>query len=250
MLGKMKLAQVLTSLCLLTPLLAQPVSQPPSLPHLFSRAPGYGSCPAASWPPLDVGVPLVPQMPDGELSSMLAQVSPANIEATIRKLVSFGTRHTLSTQNSTTRGIGAARDWIFSEMQKIANSTDGRMTAEVISYTQGLAERITFPVVISDVVGTLKGTDDPDRFYVISGHYDSRVTDVLNFSDDAPGADDDASGVAGEHSHSRTRLMLLGKLTCTRDSGFGISTRYVSAPAQSQHNLHGSGRRGARSLRF
>ncbi|KAL0264800.1 hypothetical protein SLS55_000753 [Diplodia seriata] len=129
---------------------------------------------------------------------MLEEVDPANIEATILKLVSFGTRHTLSTQNSTDRGIGAARDWIASEMRKYAATSEGRMTVEVPGYIQPVANRIPFPVRISNVVARIEGSSDPSRVYVISGHYDSRVTDVLNYESDAPGANDDASGVAGE----------------------------------------------------
>ena len=72
----------------------------------------YTNCANAAWPPSDVGVEVTPQVPDNDLKSMLDEISPANIEATITKLVSFGTRHTLSTSNSTTRGINAARDWI------------------------------------------------------------------------------------------------------------------------------------------
>lgn len=139
---------------------------------------------------------------------MLNEVDPENIEATILKLVSFGTRHTLSTQNSTTRGIGAARDWIASEMRKYAESSEGRMTISVPGYIQGVASRIPFPTRISNVVARLEGSLDPSRVYVISGHYDSRVTDVLNYDADAPGANDDASGVAGklttqEHAFSK-----------------------------------------------
>ncbi|KAI0117381.1 Zn-dependent exopeptidase [Daldinia grandis] len=154
------------------------------------------TCLASSWPPNTIGGPNLPQSPSADLESILAQVDPANIEATIRKLVSFGTRHTLSIQNSTTRGIGAARDWIHAEFQKYADASDGKLTVETIGYVQKTdANRILFPVLISDVVATLHGTED-NRLYVVSGHYDSRVSDPLNYESDAPGADDDASGVA------------------------------------------------------
>jgi hypothetical protein len=132
---------------------------------------------------------------------MLEEIDPKNIEAIIEKLVSFGTRHTMSIQNSTTRGIGAARDWIYSEFQKYAEESEGRMTAEIQSYIQGVANRIAFPTKISNVLATIKGSTDPDRVYVISGHYDSRVTDVMDYTSDAPGANDDASGTAGTHQH-------------------------------------------------
>ena len=151
----------------------------------------------ASWPPATVGTPVRPQEPDAELRAMLARVDPARIQANILKLVQFGTRHTLSIQNSTTRGIGAARDWIAAEMRTYAAAANGSMAVEVHGYLQGVMDRVPFPVRISNVFATLQGTAKDGRVYVISGHYDSRVTDANNYSDDAPGANDDASGVAG-----------------------------------------------------
>lgn len=127
---------------------------------------------------------------------MLSQIDPKRIEAIITKLVSFGTRHTLSSQTDPNRGVGAARDWIASQMQTFAATSGGQMTVSTPSYIQPIADRVPFPVRITNVVATLKGSTDPNRVYVVSGHYDSRNTDPNNFSDDAPGADDDASGVA------------------------------------------------------
>jgi len=155
------------------------------------------TCPAAAWPYVNVGALIQPQLPDVELQSILSQVSPANIEATILKLVSFGTRHTLSSQSDPNRGIGAARDWLASQYRHVAAASGGQMTVEVISYIQQPdGDRIYFPVNISDVVATLKGTEEPERVYVISGHYDSRCTNISDYTSDAPGADDDGSGVA------------------------------------------------------
>ncbi|KNG45978.1 peptidase m28 [Stemphylium lycopersici] len=156
----------------------------------------YTNCANAAWPPSNVGLELVPQAPDDEMRAIVDEISAANIEATINKLVSFGTRHTLATYNSSTRGIHAARDWIASEMQKYADQSNGTMTVEVQSYLQGVASRIPFPVTISNVLATAKGSETPDRVYVMTGHYDSRVTDVLNYDADSPGANDDASGTA------------------------------------------------------
>jgi hypothetical protein len=161
-----------------------------------ANANSYTNCANAAWPPSEVGVELLPQAPDAELKEMLDVIDPVRIEAIIEKLVSFGTRHTLSTQNSTTRGIGAARDWIASEMRTYAAESEGRMTITVPGYIQPIASRITFPTKISNVLATIKGSVDPSRVYVITGHYDSRVTDVLDYTSDAPGANDDASGVA------------------------------------------------------
>ncbi|KAH9475288.1 putative zinc metalloprotease [Psilocybe cubensis] len=139
---------------------------------------------------------LVPQAPDPELVQILSKVDPNRVKAIIEKLVSFGTRHTLSNQTDPVRGIGAARDWIASEMRSFAAASNGRMTVSVPSYVQQPTSRIPNATVISNIVATLKGSTEPNRVYVISGHYDSRVTDILNFTDDAPGADDDGSGVA------------------------------------------------------
>jgi len=140
--------------------------------------------------------PPLSQQPDKELRAILREVDPRRIEQTVRKLVSSGTRHTLSTQDDPNRGIGAARDWIFAELQRHAAASDGRMTVELQSYLQPPADRIPVPTVITNVLATLRGSVSPERVYVISGHYDSRVTDVMNATSDAPGANDDASGVA------------------------------------------------------
>ncbi|ALG13445.1 M20/M25/M40 family metallo-hydrolase [Kibdelosporangium phytohabitans] len=140
------------------------------------------------------GKPVRPQQPDAELVAILRQVDQRRIEAIVRKLASFGTRHTLSAQDDPVRGIGAARDWIFAEMSKSANE---HMKVELQSYIQQpVPPRVPEPVRITNVVATLRGSTSPDRIYVVSGHYDSRCTDPNDFTKDAPGANDDASGVA------------------------------------------------------
>jgi hypothetical protein len=133
-----------------------------------------------------------------DIRAMLREINPRNIERTINKLVSFGTRNTLSSQDHPTRGIGAARDWLFDEFKKVAATSGGRMTVELQSYIQDVAPRIPVPTPITNVVATLRGStpDSVDRTYVVSGHYDSMPTDVTDFTTDAPGANDDASGVA------------------------------------------------------
>ncbi|EDU47884.1 peptidase M28 [Pyrenophora tritici-repentis] len=187
----------LLSNVLLLPACAHDVLFSRDLPlPIAANAESYTDCANAAWPPSNVGVELVPQPPDDELRAMVDEMSAENIEATITKLVSFGTRHTLSTFNSSTRGINAARDWIASEMRKYAAESNGTMTVEVQSYVQGVASRIPFPVTISNVLAKATGSEDPSRVYVMTGHYDSRVTDVLNYESDAPGANDDASGTA------------------------------------------------------
>jgi hypothetical protein len=150
---------------------------------------------ASEWPP-GPGAVLVPQQPDDELTAMMSEIEPARVEAIITKLVSFGTRNTMSNQTDPVRGIGAARDWIASQMETFAATSGGRMTVSVPNYLQTPTGSIIQDTVISNVVATLKGSTDPNRIYVVAGHYDSRVTDVTNFLSDSPGAGDDASGVA------------------------------------------------------
>ncbi|SDO54796.1 Peptidase family M28 [Streptomyces sp. cf386] len=151
---------------------------------------------ADNHPPTGDGPPATAQRPTRELRTLLREIDPARIEATTRKLVSFGTRHTLSVQDDPVRGIGAARDWLAAELRSYAAASGGRMTVELQSYVQEPAPRIPTPTRITNVIATLRGAVTPDRVYVVSGHYDSRVTDVMDATSDAPGADDDASGVA------------------------------------------------------
>lgn len=150
------------------------------------------SCPSASWPPAPgIGSYIEAQPVDMELQDIMCEIDPQRIQAIVEKLASYGTRHTLSLQNSTTRGIGASRDWLVSEFQKIAATSNGQMTISTPSYIQGITSTILFPVNITNVVATLKGSETPERYYVVSGHYDSRCTDIRNYESDAPGADDE-----------------------------------------------------------
>jgi hypothetical protein len=136
------------------------------------------------------------QDPDAALRALLKQVDPNRLKATVLRLVQFGTRHTASSQTDPVRGIGAATSWVFDQMQAIAATSNGRMTVQKQSFVQPPSSNIPVPTTITNVIATLAGTASPERFYVITGHLDSRVTDVLNFTADAPGADDDGSGVA------------------------------------------------------
>jgi hypothetical protein len=133
---------------------------------------------------------------DPALRKLISQIDPNRIQATIEKLVSFGTRHTLSSQTDPARGIGAATAWVFAQMQGFAAASGGKMTVQQQSFVQPPASRIPTPTTITNVIATLQGTATPERFYVVTGHLDSRVTDVMDFTSDAPGADDDGSGVA------------------------------------------------------
>jgi Zn-dependent M28 family amino/carboxypeptidase len=133
-----------------------------------------------------------------QIAKIVREIDARNIEQYIRKLVSFGTRNTLSQQNDPNRGIGAARDWLFSEFSKIAQQSDGRMIVEKQVFEQPKAERIPTPTVITNVIATLRGTqpESTGRTYIVSGHYDSMCTSPTDATCDAPGANDDGSGTA------------------------------------------------------
>ena len=129
------------------------------------------------------------------LHQIAGEVSAERQHAIIAKLVSFGTRHTLSDTKSDTRGIGAARRWIAGQFSAMSKDCGGCLTVETPSQVF-TGRRVPNPTEVMDVLAIQRGTTDPDRVIVISGHLDSRVTDVMNATADAPGANDDASGVA------------------------------------------------------
>ena len=128
-----------------------------------------------------------------QVERIVASISAKRIDATIRKLADFKTRHTLSVTDSDSVGIGAARRFIKSELERCGK---GRLDVQFDSYVEAPGGRIDRPVEIVNVVATRKGTQSPDRIYVVSGHYDSRASDVMDATSDAPGANDDASGTA------------------------------------------------------
>ncbi|HVQ40509.1 MAG TPA: M28 family metallopeptidase [Pyrinomonadaceae bacterium] len=133
-----------------------------------------------------------------QIARLVREIDARNIERSIRKLVSFGTRNTLSAQDDPNRGIGAARDWLFTEFSKAAESSGGRMTVEKQTFEQAKAARIPQPTMLINVVATLRGTqpESAQRIYVVSGHYDSMCGSPTDAKCDAPGANDDASGTA------------------------------------------------------
>jgi Zn-dependent M28 family amino/carboxypeptidase len=129
------------------------------------------------------------------LQALSTQPSEAELRATIEKLIGFGTRHTLSDTKSDKRGIGAARRWVKSRFEEISKDCGGCI--EVATPSQVFSgKRIPQPTEVTDVVAIKRGKGDPQRVIVMTGHLDSRVTDVMNAKSDAPGANDDASGVA------------------------------------------------------
>jgi Peptidase family M28 len=123
------------------------------------------------------------------------EVSEARLRATIEKLVSFGTRHTLSSQTDPKRGIGAALDWTEAEFRRYARACGGCLRIERPSDTV-TGRRVPTPTKVTDVIAVQRGTADPNRVVIITGHIDSRVSDPMDFTKDAPGANDDASGTA------------------------------------------------------
>lgn len=136
------------------------------------------------------------QKPNPAIQKMLKDVSAVKIGEYVKKLVSFGTRNTLSPQDDPARGIGAAANWIFDEFTRISKDCGGCLTVEKQTFLQEKARRIPEPTNLTNVVATLKGTTDPDRIYVVSGHYDSMCSSPVDGKCDAPGANDDASGTA------------------------------------------------------
>jgi hypothetical protein len=130
-----------------------------------------------------------------QVDSIVAGISAQRIEANVRKLVSFKTRHTMSETESDAIGIGAARRWIKSELERCGA---GKLQVAFDSHVAPVSARVSRPTEVVNVVATLPGTQaqSKDRVYVVSGHYDSRNGDIMDAKGDAPGANDDASGTA------------------------------------------------------
>lgn len=136
---------------------------------------------------------------DPEILNYVSQVSTDSLKSHINSLVGFGTRHTMSSTTDPKRGIGAARKWVLKKFNDYAKNAGGRM--EVLMQNQTLqsdGKRIDRPTDLGNVIAIIHGTDSKDkRLFMMSGHLDSRVSDVMNTKDNAPGANDDGSGVAG-----------------------------------------------------
>src|SRR6476659_9913257 len=140
-----------------------------------------------------------PQPPAGNprLYDIGTAPSAARIEADGRTLVAFGTRHTLSDTKSKTRGIGAARRWVHAEFERISAQCGGCLQVFDVSETITGEPRVPGPTEVVNVIAIQRGTSDPNRYVIMSGDIDSRVSDVMNATADAPGANDNASGLAG-----------------------------------------------------
>jgi len=135
---------------------------------------------------------------DKEIDQMVKEVSADSLQSYIRKMVGFGTRNTLSTQKDSKRGIGAARNWVLQKFNEFAKQSNGRLTATIdASLYKADKRRVDHDINLGNVLATLKGTDPNDkRVFLISGHLDNMRTNVMDSLEDAPGANDDASGVA------------------------------------------------------
>ena len=182
-----------------------------------------------------------------KIAQIIRDIDARRIEESVRKLVSFGTRNTLSEQNNPNRGIGAARDWLFSEFTKAAAQSGGRMTVEKQSFEQPKADRIASPITITNVVATLKGTqpESQDRIYVVSGHYDSMCGSATNATCDAPGANDDASGtvavlemahVMAKHEFDATIVFMA---VAGEEQGLYGSTHFAEQAKQKAMDIEG-----------
>ncbi len=135
---------------------------------------------------------------DPEIEKMANEVSPDSLQSYINTLVAFGTRNTLSTQTDAKRGIGAARSWVLKKFNDFAKNSHGRLTVIIDTTTlQPNGKRVDAPLVLGNVMATLKGTDlNDNRIFIISGHLDNMRTNVMDRTGDAPGADDDGSGTS------------------------------------------------------
>lgn len=135
---------------------------------------------------------------DPAIEKMVGEINADSLKSYVSKLVSFGTRHTLSSKMDPKRGIGAARNWVVVKFNEFAGTSNGRLEVEMDKWTlQKDGRRIDTIADMGNPMAILKGTDTSDkRFFLVTAHLDSRVTEVLNRVSDAPGANDDGSGTA------------------------------------------------------
>ena len=135
---------------------------------------------------------------DKDIRQITRDIDASRIETTIRKLVSFGTRNTLSAQDDPQRGIGAARDWLYGQFVSLRAASGNRLRVEKQTFIQPIAPRVPQPTPLTNIVAVLPGDlpQGQERYVLVSGHYDSICTNPTDAVHDAPGANDDASGTA------------------------------------------------------
>ena len=167
------------------------------------------------------------------LYDIIGSVSSERLENDIQTLVYFGTRHTLSDTLSSSRGIGAARRWIKSEFEGISKDCNNclKVFEQKNYFTPKDGDRIVKPVWINNIVALQRGKTHPNRFIIMSGDIDSRISDPTNYTDDSPGANDNASGMAGTIEAAR----VLSKYT------FENSILYVGLAGEEQGLFGGKG---------
>jgi hypothetical protein len=155
------------------------------------------------------------------LHAIAAAASAERIQRDIEILAGFGTRHSLSETESETRGIGAARRWMKAEFERISADCGGCLEVVYIGDTVSGTARVPHPVEIVNVVAIQRGTQDPNRFAMMSADIDSRVSNIMNFTDDSPGANDNASGLAGvlEAARLLSKYQFAGSIIYTGLSG-------------------------------
>ena len=183
---------------------------------------------------------------DLRIRGIVEAVSADRIEADIRTLVGFGTRHTLSDTLSETHGIGAARRWIHAELERISDACDGCLDVEYQRYLVAgdTASRIPEDTWVVSVTATLRGTRYPDRYVIMSGDIDSRVSDVMDFESESPGANDNASGLAGTLEAAR---VLTQQLHRSGERGFD-KTVVFAALAGEEQGLYGGEHLAAKAV--
>lgn len=175
----------------------------PEAPGSSTDTPSGGSARAPASAPAPAAAGAVPGSEDPRIHEAAGAVSAERIERDVRRLEEFGTRHTLSDTVSETRGIGAARRWVHAEFERISAECDGCLEVFYVSDTIEGETRIPDPVEVVNVVAVQRGQTDPDRYFMVGGHLDSRATDVMDAEIDAPGANDSASGVAAAMEAAR-----------------------------------------------
>ncbi len=162
-----------------------------------------------------------PAAPDPRLTAIVDAVSAESLRADVTRLVGFGTRHTLSDTLSATRGIGAARRWVKAEFDRISAACGGCLEVSYVSGMVGPAPRIPQPTNVVNVVAVQRGTSDSGRYVLLAGDIDSRISDIMDATDSAPGANDNASGLAATLEAARvlSRYRFAGSIVYAALSG-------------------------------
>ncbi len=202
------------ALLAIAPLAAQTPPRTPAPRPGRGQPPATAPAAAAQPAPPAAGTAAATPASDPRITEIVAAVSAQRIEADIRRLVGFGTRHTLSDTLSATRGIGAARRWVKAEFERIGAACGGCLKVLYVSDTVGPTPRIPQRTLVVSVIAIQRGTTDTSRYVLMSGDIDSRISDAQNATDSSPGANDNASGLAGTLEAARvlTRYRFNGNI--------------------------------------